>query len=543
MMTVKRYVLFWLWIGLLAGGLASGSVLAAEATGDQAGAENLPAESDPSGGVRDEKVPEQQSDEEKKSKPGEVSPAGGVATKPTSGPEAEETVEVKRTEVEILVEAEGILGSVEGHVIRVNTDRWTDLRVVEAVPHGSVVTREKLLVRFETWRIEEVIADLEREIPAKEEALSLARGELKRLRATQAGDLARARRICEETKVDYDYYLATARPQKLKEAAQGMKRTSEFLEYEKEELRQLLMMYEADDLTEETEEIILKRQRNKVENAGNSLQRAKIAHDLIVGTTVPRQDKEKELKWKRAGVELALAEVAIPNARKAKQLEVTSAEHALARKKKILAELRSDLKVLRGIHAPVDGVVLHGAVESGKATTASRVKTKLQPRGKVTPDEVLMTMIGQRPAVVHLKLKEKDLSRLQEGMAGVAKLEGAAGGHLGVKLVRLGLAPGAEGEYSGIAEITDKDLPVSVRPGRSAKVVFQVYYEEDGLVLPAKVVHERIRDGRLEEVVYLPGGEGEHAMARVVQTGPLDAERVTILSGLEEGMKVLVKKP
>ena len=51
------------------------------------------------------------------------------------------------------------------------------------------------------------------------------------------------------------------------------------LDYEKDELEQLEKMYEADDLTEETEEIVLKRQRNSVEFAEFSLENAKLSRD------------------------------------------------------------------------------------------------------------------------------------------------------------------------------------------------------------------------------------------------------------------------
>jgi multidrug resistance efflux pump len=454
-----------------------------------------------------------------------------------------ETIEVEKQEVEILLEVDGVLGARQDHEIRVATERWNDLRVLEAVPHGSVVRKGDSLVRFDTRLLEEAIVDAERELPAREQALLLARAELQRLRATEAGDLAKARRTCRETKVDYDYYQATARPRKLLEEAQKLKRATEMLEYEEEELRQLLMMYEADDLTEETEEIIIKRQRNAVEYAGNMLERAQVAHDLLVGTTIAREDRTEEIKRERADVELALAEVTIPNARRAKQHEVIAAEQTLEKKRRALAELKADLELLGSVCAPIDGMVVHGAVEAGKPTTASRVKTKLQPRGKISPDEVVMTVLERHPGVLYLKLKEKDLRHLREGMAGVAKLEGTVDGHAGVVLSELQMVSGVEGEYFGVAQMQGAVPRELLWPGRSAKVVFQVFYDPEALVLPAKVVHERIRAGQLEEVVYQPGVDGGRATASVVRSGPRDGDRVVIVSGLEAGTKVLVAKP
>ena len=56
------------------------------------------------------------------------------------------------------------------------------------------------------------------------------------------------------------------------------------LNYEQDELTQLEKMYEADDLTEETEEIVLKRQRNSVEFAEFSLESARLSRDRTVPT-------------------------------------------------------------------------------------------------------------------------------------------------------------------------------------------------------------------------------------------------------------------
>ena len=76
----------------------------------------------------------------------------------------------------------------------------------------------------------------------------------------EAGE--RDQRIAEE---DRKYYLEIGRPLTLKSHEMHMKFARQALEYEKEELEQLEKMYKADDLTEETEKIVLKRQRDAVE--------------------------------------------------------------------------------------------------------------------------------------------------------------------------------------------------------------------------------------------------------------------------------------
>src|SRR5207237_1152552 len=63
------------------------------------------------------------------------------------------------------------------------------------------------------------------------------------------------------------------------------------LEYAREELAQLQKMYRSKDLTEETEEMILKRQRHQVEQAEFLVRTAEVQRDLVVGIELPRQDQ------------------------------------------------------------------------------------------------------------------------------------------------------------------------------------------------------------------------------------------------------------
>ena len=79
------------------------------------------------------------------------------------------------------------------------------------------------------------------------------------------------------------------------------------LDYEKDELEQLEKMYEADDLTEETEEIVLKRQKNSVEFAEFSLENAKLNRDEMLKVRLPRFDIEIKESLERTAMAQARA--------------------------------------------------------------------------------------------------------------------------------------------------------------------------------------------------------------------------------------------
>jgi len=70
------------------------------------------------------------------------------------------------------------------------------------------------------------------------------------------------------------------------------------------ELHELEKMYKADDLTEETEEIVLKRQRNSVEFAQFSLDNAKLDSEEMTKVRIPRMDIRMKEMLDRTALEL-----------------------------------------------------------------------------------------------------------------------------------------------------------------------------------------------------------------------------------------------
>ncbi len=75
------------------------------------------------------------------------------------------------------------------------------------------------------------------------------------------------------------------------------------LEYQQEELRQLEKMYKADDITEETEEIVLRRARDNVEQAKFMLEFAQLNHDHALKFDLPRKEEQVNEAAKRTALD------------------------------------------------------------------------------------------------------------------------------------------------------------------------------------------------------------------------------------------------
>src|SRR5690606_1971049 len=132
---------------------------------------------------------------------------------------------------------------------------WTDYEIVEIVEHGTKVREGETLIKFESRKLNETLAELELNQRLGELAIRRDEEELPRLEKTLEMNLAEAIRAHENVREDYERYNEIERPMMVKTANFMVKYYQSMVDYEKDELEQLVKMYEADDLTEETEEV------------------------------------------------------------------------------------------------------------------------------------------------------------------------------------------------------------------------------------------------------------------------------------------------
>ncbi len=119
-------------------------------------------------------------------------------------------------------------------------------------------------------------------------------------------------------------------------------------------------MYDEDDLTEETEEIILKRAKISVEQAEYYLDLATESRDYALKTAIPRKHQSAIDNNRRATLAYDLASKTIPRNLALKRLEIDKAKADAGKAAKKLGELKRDLATLKDIGAPSDGVVYYG---------------------------------------------------------------------------------------------------------------------------------------------------------------------------------------
>lgn len=443
---------------------------------------------------------------------------------------------VSRGAIKTKYQMDAIVESAEMGPVKLELKAWTDLTVLDAVTHGARVKKGDVLVRLDTEKLVEQIKDLEQDQPAAAVSLELALAEQENLKQTTPLKLEAAQRSQRVVNEDYDYFQRTNRAQKEKSARFGVKNAEQRLENVAEELAQLQKMYKADDLTEETEEIILKRQKFAVESAEYGLEATRLNAELSLKTSIPREHESLQSQKRDQDLALALADQTLPKALTKKGLEIEKLKRDQRKAEKKLADLKKDLDAIT-VRAPLDGIVYYGACENGKWTTGAGVAKKLIPTGKLSVNEVFITVVNSEKLLLKAVVPEPELSRLKRGLEGKASPVSAPDKKLDVKLEEIGYIPLPGGGFEARLSV-EKEKGVHLMPGMTCKITFTDVPKPDVLLAPKDAVFGEAN----QKHVFVRQKDGTHEK-RTVKAGESDDKMTEILEGLSEGDKILLKKP
>lgn len=438
---------------------------------------------------------------------------------------------VARGEFELKVELDGILQSVQQTPLSIAPNAWNDFTVVEVAAHGTEVKKGDVVLRFDPVKLKEEIADLKKQAPLAELNLSLARQELEALEKTTPVALANARRGKIEAEQDLAYFEDVTRALRERDAKENVRRIEQNLSYSQEELNQLKKMYEADDLTEETEEIILKRAQNEVAYYEWLLEQTRERSARTLNTTIPRELDSQRRNAENLSLAWRQAERGLPDALRKKRLEVESQERDARKAGERLADLENDLALLT-VRAPHDGVVYYGANSRGKWITAATIDRKLVPGGKIAAHEVFLTVAKAAPLSIQVAVPEGKLRHLKPGLKGRACPAFDPEAEFETQLKSVSFVPYADHTHDAVFSVpgaaADPEGP-PLFPGMTAKVRLDLYQTDEALTAPKKAVRKDAKGHH----VHLKDGS-----RREVKVGKSNDDTYEILSGLKEGDEI-----
>jgi len=456
-----------------------------------------------------------------------------VAKKPEVKPEAKPALgaSTHTVKAEPFVQKVKVSGTVQGSretPVELNLKRWSDLTVVRAAAHGSPVKAGEVIIELETKDLAKKIAELKRALPSQELDLAAAELEFDKVEKTTPLSLEKAMRDKMQAEQDLVHFEDEDRPMQERGAREDVKAITESLAYAQEELNQLKKMYEKDNLTEETEEIILRRAENSVARYQWMLEQTAARTERTLNVMLPRTHESLKRSLEMRQIEWRAGEKAMRDGLEKARLSTAAKRREMEETRKALAEHEEDLAAMR-VTAPHDGIVYYGMSQRAKWTTASLVDRKLIPGGKLSMREIVMTIVDPSKVRVLLSLTEEQLQDLGEGQKGVCQAKWKPDIKFGATLESILYVPYADKTFDAVLSLkTPKEAP-ALLPGMSADAELVVYEKADALTVPKAAVK---KEGE-REVVTLADGK-----AVTVKTGRAEGDRVEILEGLKAGAVV-----
>jgi glycine cleavage system H lipoate-binding protein len=464
--------------------------------------------------------------------------AANPPAKPAEPP-APAVHKVKLVPFRVEARIEGIFEPPAVGEVRLMPKRWSQFVVVEAVPHGARVGKGDVLVKVETDKLDEAITDLRIGGRLADLAHGLMERELAILEKSTPRQLEiarRARRI-----VDEDLKRYEEQERGLVEAATDMRLASAKFSREnaEEELAQLEKMYEQDDLTEETEAIVLKRARFQAEFARFMQRLAADGHDRAKGLDLPRYLERLRQAAEAAALDEERAEAGLPVALDKMRLELEKSANDRRKARENLADLEADRRLLP-VTAPIDGTVYYGQFRQGKWLDSDDAAQALRPGGQLQALRSVITIIGPGRLAVRAGLPEKDLARVSAAAAARIVPRAFPDAPLAGRVRSVSPLPVAPGRFDVVVDLLDEQPRLTA--GMEADVRVTADQRAEVLAVPRKAVFtDDFDDGR--RYVLVAAGADREPMRRPVTVGRSNDELTEITAGLSVGEEILLDKP
>jgi multidrug efflux pump subunit AcrA (membrane-fusion protein) len=439
----------------------------------------------------------------------------------------------------INIALDGVFESQSMTEIILRPEEWNELKIKEVASHGKRVRAGETILVLEPTKLNETIKDLEAGRELAELSIRQNELEIAALEPLLPLDLEAAKRTNRIATEDLDRFNRIERDLTIRQGDEALKRSRQNLEMEEAELNQLEKMYKADDLTEETEEIILKRQRDAVDSARFQLEQAELTREKSRQIDIPRREEALKEAVGRQKVVLEKSRSSLPMVLAKLKLETEKIKIDRKKSTEKLEKLKHDLAEMN-VKAPRDGIVYYGACTLGNWPSSTDMANKLRRGGAVQANEVLLTVVDPTKLAIRVSVPEKNLASVQSKAVGTATWGGSDDCKAEVRFTSISAVPIVSGKFTALFDLVpsrDDSCSVTPVPGMGCSVTLHAYAKKDTITVPASAVQEDKWEEN-KHFVFVANKDGR-SDKRPVTVGKQTEQLVEILSGLSPGETIL----
>lgn len=442
--------------------------------------------------------------------------------------------QINETKFEQKVSIKGIAKPQVSAEVSISPKVWGDFVIEKIVEHGTKVKKGERIVWIDTEKCDVYLREQAKERELDMLKLENAKRELDELRVSTERRLAQAETKYQRELEDFAYFNEVVIPAKIAEVKINVEAAKWSNENVREELKQLLIMYAEDGLTEETEEIIVQRQKNSVKYSDFKLQKAQESARLELEVKIPREQADRQRKHEQAVISWEFAKRTLPQALQEKEIAVEKLIMADAKKAKQFAEAKADREAMN-IVAPQDGYVYYGEFEesSWDRDVASKY---LHVGNKLPTQKVFMTIVPEdAKMVVGASAGSSVYRNIKVGSKGRLLVNSSPWSRFESRVTAVSQVPNTQGGWS--VELSS-DLPegVALKAGEDVKVNFTTFIKESAISVPTNALTEEA-DGSFSVLLKMTDGETRKT---TVVLGESTASKVEVLSGLSVGQVIQI---
>ena len=454
--------------------------------------------------------------------------------------DSSDTIQVEVKPIKIFLTLNGFLEDSEARTLSVSTDNWSELRVLNPPVQGKIVNKGEVIMNLDLEKIRQEIQNLEHQLSLMKFDHRMLQIELSLAKDLAPIDMMVIERNEKYAKEDLEKFNKQDLPFQRKSLQMILKRYRDYLKYSQEELNQLKKMYEEDDLTEETEEIILQRAKDEVEFYKFNVEYAEKRFEDFNSILAPRSKQSMQESFERENLNLAALKKTSPAQIELLEIRLSKLEKEKSNIASRIAKLQKDLKNMT-LKSPVKGRLFWGTFNRGKWAGPTTLKNKLQKGGSLKAHEPILTICPGKILEAHVDIPEKHLASTRKNLTGKLTFASDPEIKLEAKVIEVSNHPHMPNVYSASISFTLPKGTNPPSPGTACSFKFVSYEKKSASTLPAKTIFSEDHDPEVKFVYILnKSGKGRK---KIVEIGKKIGDSFEVLSGINQTHKVLVEKP
>ena len=450
------------------------------------------------------------------------------------------TIKIEKKHIKKILSVNGFFEDPDAVPFSVETRVWNELKVIQSPDHGNFVKKNEQVVSLETEKLSQKLNGMKHELKILSLDGDILSNELTRDEKVNKIELAELTRIEKYNQRVHSHFKELDLPYEKKSAINELKRYEENLLYMVEELNQLKKMYESDDLTEETEEIIITRTQNDVNRYKFALEGAKMRKNKRLSLEIPKMESDKQDLFQKQNLSLKTDKINKPLALNKKKLEM---QKILENKKNLITEIEKleiDATELKAL-SPISGTLFLGTFQRGKWTGVKPFEPKLKKGGILKQHEEFATICPLKRIRARINIPEKNYADFINVKTGILKSTINPDTEINCELEKVSRFPISPEHYDLAIDVeVPESMPLPL-PGTSCTFDVITYEKKNASTLPDSSVFKEDHDPKLR-FVYVLSPQGKPIKKRI-KVGKTSGLSIEILSGLKPFQEVLKDQP